>query len=73
MSMVTARHKEKMMANQKRTKKKNPQDATLRNIRALKKRVAALEIAFKLLNIEVAGLLMKRRKNKSRNTEGRKG
>ena len=61
------------MANQKRTKKKNPQDATLRNIRALKKRVAALEIAFKLLNIEVAGLLMKRRKNKSRNTEGRKG
>jgi hypothetical protein len=27
------------------TKKRNPQDATLRNIRALKKRVAALERA----------------------------
>ena len=33
----------------KKPKKKNPQDATLRNIRALKKRVSVLETTVQLL------------------------
>ena len=34
-------------------KKPNPQDATLRNIRALKKRVLALERAFRALKAKL--------------------
>lgn len=39
-----------------KTKKPNPQDATLRNIRALKKRVAALEETVKALTATVTEL-----------------
>lgn len=38
-----------------KTKKKNPQDATLRNIRALSKRVAKLEAAVKTIWYQTIG------------------
>ena len=38
------------MAKKVATTKRNPQDATMRNIRALKKRVSALEAKFKRLD-----------------------
>jgi predicted nucleic acid-binding Zn-ribbon protein len=37
-------------------KKRNLQDATLRNVRALKKRVAELEKQVRILKIDVKGL-----------------
>ena len=39
-----------MKAKKKQTKKRNPTDATLRNIRALKKRVAQLELEIRRLH-----------------------
>ncbi len=44
-------------------KKKNPQDATLRNIRALKKRVKALEVTVAVL---VASAVVDAKKRRSK-------
>jgi hypothetical protein len=45
-------------------KKRNPQDATLRNIRALKKRVNSLEIQVKYLGGLTSWLIEKSAKKK---------
>lgn len=42
-----------MATKAKKTKKRNPQDATMRNIRALKKRVEALEYLVAALTKDV--------------------
>jgi hypothetical protein len=40
-------------------KKRNPQDSTLRNVRAIKKRVSALEVQVKYLGTLTSWLLKK--------------